>query len=456
MLALLGWMTAVALPRILLNAADDLAEGRTASMDRLLLGLCLLWLIVLGEDLHVSLSTDRLRRFPLDARALLALRLFSIVLSPLAWLAAILTLIGLSPLLSARHPLLGGIAALFLCALTIGVGVGAPHLVRTISGKKKSVVGMAAFSAVAMAFAVVSVPDGANRLTAAFMAVNPATLVTTVAIATAPYAIVVSLTTLLVADIVAWYLVPRVFRRSLDGGTSERAARRQSSLARLPGRLGPLVEKELRAIRTVLDLWIGLILALSAAALSLFTPLSSSVRQAIFAIVCALNMNVTLNCLGLDRPASLTRYLILPIRGMDLLLAKNLAAMVVVAVQLIVLLAIGAWQSGFMQLGAEIAVVVVLIQTHLAWGNLVSMVEPRRIEPRRFAAAGDPVTMWVSVLIGSAPGVAVIVLLQSNSRTSPLTIAAIILVTMGAYYGSLRYAGRSFERRVETISNRLA
>ena len=53
---------------------------------------------------------------------------------------------------------------------------------------------------------------------------------------------------------------------------------------------------------------------------------------------------------------AVTRYFILPIRANDLLLAKNLAMMVVVAVQVTPLLAVGAWQSGFMQLGAEIVV----------------------------------------------------------------------------------------------------
>jgi hypothetical protein len=77
----------------------------------------------------------------------------------------------------------------------------------------------------------------------------------------------------------------------------------------------------------------------------------------------------------------LTRYLILPIRGKDLFLAKNVAVMVVVAVQLMFLLAVGAWQSGFMQLGAEIVVAIVLILAHLACGNIVSVFEPRRTEP---------------------------------------------------------------------------
>jgi hypothetical protein len=58
--------------------------------------------------------------------------------------------------------------------------------------------------------------------------------------------------------------------------------------------------------------------------------------------------------------------------------------------------------------------------------------------------------------MGSVPGVAVIVLLPSDSRAAALAIAVIVLLTMAAYYSSLRYAGRSFERRIEIISRRLA
>jgi hypothetical protein len=44
-----------------------------------------------------------------------------------------------------------------------------------------------------------------------------------------------------------------------------------------------------------------------------------------------------------------------------------LRQMVVVAVQLMLLLAIGAWQPGGMQLGTDVVVVLVLILAHLAW-----------------------------------------------------------------------------------------
>ena len=99
---------------------------------------------------------------------------------------------------------------------------------------------------------------------------------------------------------------------------------------------------------------------------------------------------------------------------------------------------------------------IVLMLTHLAWGNLVSVFEPRRTGPHRFSSAGDPLTGLATMLIGSIPGVAVVVLLRLGSRVSALAIVAIVLLTMAAYYGSLRYAGRSFERRIEIISSRLA
>jgi hypothetical protein len=194
----------------------------------------------------------------------------------------------------------------------------------------------------------------------------------------------------------------------------------------------------------------------AAAAVSLSASRSSTFRETIYVIVCALNVNVTLNCLGLDRPAALTRYLILPIRGKDLVLAKNIAVMAVVAAQMVLLLAIGAWQSGVVHLGAEIVVVAELILAHLAWGNIVSVFEPRRMEPHKFASAGDPLTALISVLIGSMPGLAVIVLLRIGSQIAAPAIAVIVLLTMAAYYGSLRYAGENFERRVEIIRHRLA
>jgi hypothetical protein len=455
-LALLGWVSAVTLPDNLSRAAGELAAGQTASMDRLLLALCVLWLVAIGEDLNVSLSNDRLRRFPLSVHTLLALRLLSIFLSPIAWLAAIISLVGVSPFLRARHPVLGSLAALFFFAIAVGVGLCVSQLFGIVCRRRRRLVAVAALAIVAVAFAATAMQGRATPLRESLMAANPATIVTTVAVASTPSAMAGPVATLLVSGVAVWHLLSWSFLRGLRGGRTEATARRSTSIARLPGRLAPLVQKEHRSVRGVLDLWVVLLLVLAAAALSLATSLSSTSRQAIFVIVCALNINMTLNCLGLDRPAGLTRYLILPIRGADLLLAKNVGLMVIVAAQLTLLLAIGVWQSGVAPLGAEIVVVIVLLLSHLAWGNVVSVFEPRRAEPHSFTSAGDPVTALVSTSIGSAPGVAVITLLHSGSPIRVLAIAAIVLLTIAAYYSSLRYAGRSFERRVEIVRRRLA
>ena len=204
----------------------------------------------------------------------------------------------------------------------------------------------------------------------------------------------------------------------------------------------------------MLDLWMGFLPVIAAAALSLSISLSPTIRQAILAIVCVLNANVILNCLGLDRPAGLLRYLIFPIRGKDLLFAKNVAVMVVVALQ-------------FASLRLVRGSLASCSSRRKSWWRPCCSGTPRMGQPclgvratqdraAQVASGGDPVTTIVSALIGSAPGVAVIVLLQSDSLATMLSIAAIVLLTIAAYYGSLRYAGSSFERRIELISRRLA
>ena len=264
-LTLLGGVTVVALPDGLSRAARELAGGQTASMDRLLLLLCVLWLAVLSEDLNVSLSSDRLRRFPIDLRTLLALRLFSIFLSPIAWLATIVSLLVLSPLLSAAHPVFGILAALWLFALTIGIGISVSDAAGIARRSRKLVVGVVALSAVAAV-------------------IFASTVATTVAVATTPFAVAKPAATLLVSGAAVWLLNRWSFVRRLYGGAIEQPAQRATSLARLPGRLrlGPLVQKEQRSVRTVLDLWMGLLLVLAAAALSLSASRSSTFRQTIY------------------------------------------------------------------------------------------------------------------------------------------------------------------------------
>ena len=129
----------------------------------------------------------------------------------------------------------------------------------------------------------------------------------------------------------------------------------------------------------------------------------------------ALNVNVIMNCFGLDTAAELNRYFILPLRGKDVLLVKNLGLTVIVAAQLALLILTAAWQSGLVEAGAEIIEAAVLLLSHLAWGNIVSVAAPFKMQFYRFASSGAPLTAMAGTTIGSAPGVMVLFLLHSGS-----------------------------------------
>jgi hypothetical protein len=453
--ALLGWLLVFELPRRLSDAARALAAGHTASMDGVLLALCVLWLFFSREDANISLSSRRLRRFPLGVRTLIEVRTLSLFCSPVVWMIALGSLVSLFPFLSAPHPLAGSLAALLLFALSAGLGIGVSQLPSVAEWSRWVVVPAAIVGVALAAFGLAAGPD-VQHWRDGVAAANPARQATAAAIASTTPAVLAAVGTVFFGAALVGVLNIWSFRHFIARQAPARAAWRATSRVRLPGRLGGLVRKEQHEIARVLDLWLGLLLALAAGAVSFFASRSATVHQAIMVMVCAVNVNVTLNCFGLDRPAVLNRYLIFPIRGQDLLLAKNLAIAGLVALQLSPLIAMGAWQSGPAQVGGQILVAMVLVLSHLAWGNVVSVFEPIKMQPCRFAPGGEPVTGLFSALIGSAPAVGVMVLLRSDAPMAGWAVAAIVLLAMVAYRGALRYAGRRFERRIEAISDRLA
>ena len=453
-LTLGGWFIAFKLPALLSRASEDVAAGQTASTHQLLIAACFLWLVVLGE-VQDGLTSDRLRRFPLNVRELIAIRVLSLWLSPIVWMVTVASVLSLAPLRAAPHPLLGMLSAGLLYALTIGVGMNLLAL-RTLrlTGTVLAFVGVAVVSALAF---VVLQYDWVPVARAGVTMLNPATLVTTAAMGTTPVEVVTPLALLLLLGATVWSVLPRTFPRTFEaGGTRPSAAGRGRRGTWLPGRLGPIIQREHRSVVTIPDWWMAFLPVLVGIVYS-FTALgSTTLRLSTIAIACALNLNLTSNCLGLDRPGGLTRYVIFPIRGWDLLLAKNVGVAIAVAVQVAPLLAIGVWMGGAVELGAALLVAGVSLLGHLAWGNVVSVSEPRRAEPYSLVQGTEPVTVVINMAVGGAPGVAVLALLSSASWLAALAIAAIALATLAWYYRSLMHAGASFERRIEIISKRLA
>jgi hypothetical protein len=456
-LALLGWLFFVLLPPRLSQAARELAAGQTSMMEAVLVVQCALWLFALVEDSIVSLTSTRLHQFPLGVRSLLVVRVLSLFCSPVALLIAAGSIFSLWPLFSAHHPGLAVAAALLLFALVLALGMSASHVL-SVSASTRTLLALVAIVAVALgAIAFAQRPSGVEPLRAAATVFTPPHLVTMIAVAATPSATVFPFIALIAISVPAWHLLVWSFRRSLFSQTTVRAVGRTvGSPLWFPGRWGGLVRKEQFYVRKLLDLWPGALLVLAVSVASLFGPLPPIVRQSVIVIVFASNVNAMMNCFGLDTPAELSRYFILPLRGRHVLLIKNLGLTVIVMAQLALLILIAAWRSGPMEAGAEIVEAMVLMLSHLSWGNLVSVTAPFKMQFYRFASSGEPLTMIVGTTIGSAPGVLVVYLLHSATPLAALAIGGILVLVSAAYLVSLHLAGKDVDQRRHILIERLS
>jgi len=455
-LAVLGWASVAILPGTLSRAAQELSAGQTTSMEAVLLTFFVLWVFVLVEDASVSLTSRHLRTFPIEAGRLLLVRILSVFCSPVALLIALGSVISLWPLLFARQTVLGGIAALLLFALALVSAMSASHVLGVPELRRKLAAPMAVVGIALGAVFFTRGFRGIERLRAV-VALMPPHLVSDVAVAATLSATIIPLMTLVGITAVVCYLLFWSFRRSVFGESSERAMGRAADrVLWFPGRFGGLVRMEQHYFRKVLDLWPGLLLVLAITVASLFGPLPPIVPQSIIVIVFMLNTNVIMNCFGLNTSDELNRYAILPLRGKEVLLVKNMGLTLIVAAQLALLVLTAMWRSGALEAGAEVLTAAVLLLSHLAWGNLVSVTAPFKMQFYHFASSGTPLTALVGSTIGSAPGVIVLVQLHSESSVSAAAIVGVLLLSLAAYLVSLHWSGRSFEHRRPIIGERLS
>ena len=454
-LLVLGWAFAAILPARLSRAAQELSAGQTTSIDEVLWVFCGLWLFVLAEDSTVSLTSRHLRPFPLEVGRLLAVRILSVFCSPVALLVALGSVVSLWPFLFARQSVLGAAAALLLFALALGAAMTASHVLGMAAFRRHLFMPVAAISVVGGAVLFIRGLQGSELR--ALAALPPPHLVSAVAVAASPSAALVPFVTLVAIAVGVGGLLIWSFRHHVFGQPGTRAAgRAPGSVLWFPGRFGGLVRAEQLYFRKLLDVWPGLLLVAAVSVASLFGPVPPIIRQSVMVIVFASNVNVFMNCLGLSTSTELDRYAILPLRGQDVLLVKNLGITVIVAAQLALLIIIALWRSGPLEAGAEVLTAAVLLLSHLAWGNMVSVTSPFKMHFYHFASSGEPVTAIVGTTIGTAPGILVLFLRHSGSPLAAVAMAGVLLLSLAVYLVSLRYSGRSFEHRRHIIGERLS
>jgi hypothetical protein len=204
-----------------------------------------------------------------------------------------------------------------------------------------------------------------------------------------------------------------------------RDAAPQFTLRRLvpkfPGTLGGLIRKDLRQSLAVLDPWLALLLTLCGTGYRMFAIATDAEAFTVLALVIALTLSTYAQCLfGLDLGEGMERYRMLPLRGRQVLLAKDAAYLLLLFVLVAPLDPLAGMTAGL---------------TALAVGHHASVMTPAPQTRRRFTGGALFPTGFVQALCMTSAGVAA-------HRESAWYFGASVV----AWSGSLWYYGRAWER----------
>jgi hypothetical protein len=453
---LLGWLIFIKLPPWLLRAANDLAQGKTESIDGILLAFGFGWLLLLHDDSNISITAKNLVRFPLSVNTLLAVRVLSIFISPVVMMIVIGSLMSLLPLLKSRNPVMGIAAAILFHSLAAILWLCLSHLI-VIAAWRRGLFAAAAITIIPLGASLLASENQAKQRLLSMTMFTPTRLATSVATGVNLQSALLPMLLLLALTATTSFLLLWSFRQSLSAQRTNRSSWiRKVDLIRLPGRLGGLVGKDQRYLRRMLFPWLGLLFAL-ACSLALFkNAIPPIVFQTAILAVFVIDFDLMTNFFGLDRAWELNRYLIFPLKGREIVFSKNLGIVVIVAAQLAPMLPLACWRFGWVEAGLGLLEATALLLAYLAWGNLRSVNNPYKMDFLQFSSKENLVYALAGLTLGSLPGVAIIYLVQFNSKYLIIKISFIILLAAAVYYGSMCSAGRKIERSWQTILDRLS
>lgn len=104
-------------------------------------------------------------------------------------------------------------------------------------------------------------------------------------------------------------------------------------MPKFPGRFGGLIQKDLRQMLSVLDCYAALVLAIGGVLYRALGTKADPDAFLILALIVVIAISTYAQALfGLDLPWGLARYRVLPLRGLEILLAKDIAFLCVAAV----------------------------------------------------------------------------------------------------------------------------
>ena len=115
-----------------------------------------------------------------------------------------------------------------------------------------------------------------------------------------------------------------------------------------PGRLGGLIRNDLRELLSVLDIYVALVLSAGATAYRVFGVNQDPQAPVVLSLLIGIAVSTSAQCLfGLDLSGSaLTRYRLMPVRGWQVLLSKDIAYLAILTLLVLPLNPVSGWTFG--------------------------------------------------------------------------------------------------------------
>ncbi|HEV2829770.1 MAG TPA: hypothetical protein VGW76_19375 [Pyrinomonadaceae bacterium] len=433
-------------------AAGDLPQNNTRIFASLLLVIFLVWMFPLVNNARTNISTRKLLHLPLRHIELFCIRLFTLLFPPFSWLIVAGSLAICYPITRARNPVAGVIAACLFIAFSALTGVTIAQLLSLSVFRKLF------FAALVLAGWLIfylGYNYGVGRVLS-FASSLPASPVINAAVGTRPWLAVSELAAL---TTVAFFAAFWSFKRSLDVTSKPRSRRRGVfGRFRIPGAIGGLAAKDFRYFRRLLDPYLGVLAAALGCLYLITAEVSSATLFQVFVLsVFAGNAPLAFNAFGLDNRAAMDRLRLMPLTGTTIMLGKNVAFLMVVALQLTPLILLAFWRLGLFIGLLGFAEALAVAALYLAWGNWMSVNYPFKMQFFQFSSSsGVVVEVIAGILFSSLPGAIAIYAVRANGLGAAWIIALTLLASGGLYLLSVFRAGGGFSQKHDRIARALS
>ena len=434
------------------TASLDLPQGKTRAFESLLSAVFLVWLFPLASNARATIATRKLLHLPLTLTELFAIRSVTLFIPPYAWIIVAGSLGICYPILRAQNAPAGVIAALLYIVFSALTGLTIAQLLQ-ISFWRKLFLITALLAGAGIFYLAQHDGSGVSRSLSSSMSLSP---VTRAALGMQPWlaVAVLALLTTLVFFAALWS-----FRQSLHVTPGQRSQRITAfNWLRIPGAVGGLAARDFRYFRRLLDPYLGVLAAAlgSLYLVSAEAP-SAGLFQVLLLIVVAPNSPLAFNSFGLDNRAVMERLKLMPVTGRTILLSKNLAFLMIIAVQLTPLILLASWRLGPSIAAIGIVEALAMAAMYMVWGNWMSVNHPLKTQFFQFSSSGGLLVEAIAgLMFGSLPGMIAIYFMHTEGLTAAGKIILILLLSGALYLLSLLYVGDRFAQKQDRIVSALS